>query len=601
MQESADRLSSRVLSLVQTLALGWAIVSFTASSLGVLGWLNAWSVAALLVPLSVFGWWRSLPERRFRRFAQELRGAWRRLLPMDRKLMKVVSIPLGVLILHTINGSLLPEFQHDALSYHLSVAQRWAHTGVSAMYPSNINSLLTLAVEASYAVVMLYANGTLCTVIYTELTFMMLAGIAVLVIRYSTVFSCILFLATVVPLFAMSRLTVPVETKNDNIVTLWLFSGVVILFQTLDQKRVDFKELGLAGFFLGMAATGKIIAGAFATPIVLCVMFSTVRNVGWKKAFPPLAILVLFGIFAYLPWGVRGFYYSISPIFPIGARVFTPNAPLQHAVNEALVLYGFYPKTLEGLRFALTEDLPYKFSILFTNQNILISLFPLLFLATFFKRGTLWSTIRITLIWWAFLFLWMSGGRIIRFGFIGLPIVGPVMGLMFDKLLGLRPKLRMIVFVSLLLACFGSYARWTIVWANQDAVRWPFHPILLRQQVLEYAQKTESRQLHVGFILAQDYLPEKATVLAPQSGYPYHLHRNVIIPENTAVWESDNPQDEYRKLVEQQIDYVLYEHWAARYPITDSLVEGGFLVEIPVPDFPEGFRLFRVEIVGKPN
>ncbi|MCU1337258.1 MAG: glycosyl transferase, family 2 [Bryobacterales bacterium] len=263
---------------------------------------------------------------------------------MERSEACALAVLLFVLGAHFL-AALKPEISADGLSMHLALPMavardtRWAfdfHLNSWALMPAGADSLYTAA----------YLLGGEDAAHLLNFAFLVLMCILLAHAARRWVSPAQSWL--IAALFASTPL-VQLVTGSLFVENVW---AAMILAATLALARYlekgQQRDLILTGAFVGAAMAVKLIAGAFAAPIVIIAMAAALGKRQWKAAVTATVLLALFAAPPY----VYAFAKTGNPVFPFANKVFrSPDFDTAKSFSDPRFTAALSWKTPYGITF----------------------------------------------------------------------------------------------------------------------------------------------------------------------------------------------------------------------------------------------------------
>lgn len=258
-------------------------------------------------------------------------------LPMLRELLKsarerhayFLVLFAFIFLLRALTAS-LPARHGDPLLYHLLGPRLWMEAGGFTMHEQLPNALLASTWEVLYLWPQLfwYSAKPLFGLVEAQLfsqwlhLFLAWAGGAVLVMRLFRGFlrPILLPFAGLAALFVSGLHWTAPLAKNDVGIAFWALGAVVYFMEAL-QRRSCTRAL-LAGFFAGLAISGKITALLTLGPLLLACLVTAKAWRSWRITIPVISAGALGFIGGALPLYARNYLLSGNPFFPMFPALF---------------------------------------------------------------------------------------------------------------------------------------------------------------------------------------------------------------------------------------------------------------------------------------
>lgn len=597
--------------LLRRIALGMAMVSFTASLLGTVALLTlAWPV---LLIVALYGLSRAHHTRDLSLALNSIRHVHKRLrrFPFGSRMLAYLPIgAFGVLSINAILGGLSPPMGHDAMWYHLAVPRQWTFSVRIDAYPDIMPSNYPLAGNTLYALLLqARGNAALCNVFYAAsgvlLLLTMIAVTGVLTSRFQyparnwiAAFVC---LAVWVPVVARESLIAPTMAQNDIFAMLWLAVGYAELW-SCSQRTVRIRSLVTAGFLLGTAAAAKlVVVMAVAVSPLVPLLIACRIGPGQLHRFLPSVLVSLGLCIGYFPWALRAALTNGMPLFPLLSSLFPPSPDYAIALRASHEWNGLLAPGRTGLAGAW-HNLTYKLSAAASTGASGVYMFAVLAsVGTLLLRGSQRVYCALLLLFTMALVLMQGGLEVLRYFSLYFPLAAPALAWITLDLLHRirRPALPIIAAVSLL--TYGGYAVRQLIHASHPIFDYRYRPVLSDVDLRRRAHVTELGLYYLGHTAWQSRVPHHARVFLPDSHFPFYLDRDTLWNDLATQggvadrWKSMTQEEAEEFLEQMQIDAVLY----TKLPPTSvplqlrSGLAQGTIREVPPPaDSPPGWRLF---------
>ena len=262
----------------------------------------------------------------------------------DRREAGALAALLFVLFAHLL-AALKPEISADGLSMHLALPMavaregRWAfdfHLNSWAVMPAGADSLYTAA----------YLLGGEAAAHLLNFAFLVLT--CVLLTRAARRWVSPAQAWLIAALFASTPLVqlVTASLFVENVWSAMIVGATLSLMRYWNDGRR--RDLLLTGIFTGAAVSVKLIAAAFAAPIVLLASLALFRKRAWAAAGLAGGLLVLFAAPPYL----YAFEKTGNPIFPFSNALFrSPDFDASKSFSDPRFVAPFSWKTPYDLTF----------------------------------------------------------------------------------------------------------------------------------------------------------------------------------------------------------------------------------------------------------
>ena len=296
------------------IAFGFATINFILLFIGLFGQLNVLSVSIVYilvacVTLIQFPVGVSTVKRYFVQFRElDLKNAWFLLL-----------IPLMILIVLNLVGSLAPPSVADALRHHLAASQYYARTGEFEFIPIlfwNVPGFLHI----TYVTEILLINDIAPAV--THFAFSLLSTLAIFALGRRLIDWKVGLLAAVIFYSLPMSIELSVSPMVEMCAVFFVILGLYSLCNAINGKT--FFWIAISGLLIGVASSTKIWA-IMAIPAGLgFILFS--KRVGGiyfdKNKILLIGIFIFTSLVILSPWLIRNFIESGDPFWPLGYPVF---------------------------------------------------------------------------------------------------------------------------------------------------------------------------------------------------------------------------------------------------------------------------------------
>ena len=531
--------------------------------------------------------------------------------PFERVTTALVSLWVAALSVNVILGGLAPDLSHDPMWYHLAVPGQWAITGRAAAFAGVFPSNYPLAFEALYAALLLSGDDVLCSVLAAQVTLAVLMAMIVMTWRWLGWRGAVIAAAVAVPGVAALTALAPVGVKNDRFASLTLLLGCGVLFDRLrpDGGATHKREWVVAGALLGTATAAKTLSAGFWLP-VSAVWFAAMlgRGGGVRALMKDVSLVAAGALAAYLPWALRAFQYSGDPFFPYGAAIFPVRESYAAAYEAVRSLNVLAAPFAPGLGGAFGAGLREKLDLVWNSGDFMLGLGIVSGIVALTAREYFWRIQGATLLSLYVFFVMVQGkNEIVRYMAVGYPLMAPaVAGLILRVSLRQATGRRDLLVAGLRVAAVWTYSSQQKRYAAFDTIQWKWQPVVSSAQRAAFAAHAEKGEFYLGFERVRPRIEADATVLLPDSCYPFHLRRR-------AVWSDESvgrtqPVVPLRWSAAQIMEFLTRN--GIRYivltrPGADSrygaMQAQGWIEPIPIPNAVDGhWALFRVRKTPEP-
>lgn len=232
-------------------------------------------------------------------------------------------LPSVLLLLHLFLAALTPEVRADPLTYHVSLALRYAVTGSTAPCEWNLFSYFPSNQEMLYSLGFLFARDTAAKLVCFSHGVLLIAGVALLARR--------MFGARVMPLAVLLLLllhwTAYLASTCYVDITLALYE-LLALFCVMVALKKDRRGLWcLGGVFAGLAMGTKytvipLLIGPLGAALFLLWVFRRTFR------FSNLVLLGVVAVLVFAPWMGRNIAATGNPVFPLMTDLFGPQGAM---------------------------------------------------------------------------------------------------------------------------------------------------------------------------------------------------------------------------------------------------------------------------------
>jgi dolichyl-phosphate-mannose-protein mannosyltransferase len=302
----AARAPGKSVEFLMCLAFGIGLTGFLSLILGLSGYLNPnlyaiWELIGLVLFLFALRNWRPTSFPRMEGSIWNIMGAAILLL------FVVIEIPFVV----------APDISTDTIAYHLLIPKLYiAHGGIYHI-PLLVEAYYPNLAELNYVPLLLLTNEFVCKALHFCI------GICVLTLlgkltslagaRKGNLLAPALFLSMPVTAIHIAW------AWNDFIFVLFVLLFLTCLIQYHQSDKSSFRELLLAGIFLGLASWTKYTFVLFFLATLL-ILFFGYKRWNWNVRHYPV-FFISFGLLA-LPWMLQNWMFTGNPFYPFLHHVF---------------------------------------------------------------------------------------------------------------------------------------------------------------------------------------------------------------------------------------------------------------------------------------
>ncbi|MFN8562310.1 MAG: glycosyltransferase family 39 protein [Anaerolineae bacterium] len=277
-------------------------------------------------------------------------------LATRNKLIDLIYLTIVIICLVIVYiEALVPEFQFDAVYYHLPVPKVYLEQGQLIEMPYSFRSYLPKGFEMLFLLGLGIGN-------HSEIAAKLFSFAAMVVpclylyafvrniLKRIGISALAIALFATAPLIAWSGSTAYVDVG----MTMFAFAAVYSYFRWREEKSNGW--LALIGFFGGYTLSIKVQAVFIVTPLFIFIGFELLRTRRWTVALRQLAWLIVPAIVVGLPWYLITFLWTGNPLYPLYNRIF--RSPYWHLENpmftQALYGLGVGPPALLALFWNIT-------------------------------------------------------------------------------------------------------------------------------------------------------------------------------------------------------------------------------------------------------
>ena len=296
------------------IAFGFATINFILLFIGLFGQLNVLSVSIVYilvacVTLTQFPVGVSTVKRYFVQFRElDLKNPWFLLL-----------IPLMILIVLNLVGSLAPPSVADALRHHLAASQYYARIGEFEFIPIlfwNVPSFLHI----TYVTEILLINDIAPAV--THFAFSLLSTLAIFALGRRLIDWKVGLLAAVIFYSLPMSIELSVSPMVEMCAVFFVILALYSLCNAINGKT--FFWIAISGLLIGVASSTKIWAIMTIPAGLVFILFS--KRAGGiyfdKNKILLIGIFIFTSLVVLSPWLIRNFIESGDPFWPLGYPVF---------------------------------------------------------------------------------------------------------------------------------------------------------------------------------------------------------------------------------------------------------------------------------------
>lgn len=324
--------------IVSAAALGLGFLSIVFLLLGLAGWLNFWTVAALLaigLALALSRWVMARRALALHPLSTRWLWLWLAVMPVLSMTLMAAMVPPGVLWRGEPNG-------YDVVEYHLQVPREWYEAGRITPLEHNVFSYMPMNVEMQYLAAMELRGGPWAGMYlsqYLHMAFMVLTVLAIYGFSGQSGGPASAVLAAVAAaLVPWLSLLAPIAYNEGGLLLFGTLSiGWAMRGMSCRKAAACGAPLVLAGLFAGLACGTKLTAVPMvlvAIPIAWIAVWIIGRfnwnpEPGTRNPIPSVILFVIAGLLAFCPWLIRNQLWAGNPVFPelmplLGSDYFTP-------------------------------------------------------------------------------------------------------------------------------------------------------------------------------------------------------------------------------------------------------------------------------------
>ena len=229
------------------------------------------------------------------------------------KLVTLIAIAIAFM------GALAPEFEYDALWYHLWLPDQWLQKGSPVDIVHEYISLYPLTWELIYGIAMSFGGPIAAKLLH----FSMLPLTSLLVFQIARFAAPKASPWIAVALFATLPTVIWQATTSYIDLALTFYTGMAIYALMQYTRKKSWSSLALAAIFLGLALAIKhlaLIVWLFAISGVGLWLWVEKRS--WRQTYQAVIFLGGISLLFPLPWYLRSWAASGNPIFPELFRLF---------------------------------------------------------------------------------------------------------------------------------------------------------------------------------------------------------------------------------------------------------------------------------------
>ncbi len=367
--------------------------------------------------------------RQARGVARALRrapGRWRGLARPE----KAISVLAGVVVLVAGILALTPPFGYDSLMYHLPVPRQVLESGSlpREVPDGNWHAAGPLGGENFFLLCLALGSDTAPQVLHVGAAVLCGAAAFALARRYGSPGSPwrsvgVLLTMPVLPLWA----------AQANVDFFWALYEVMAVYALLlwwEAPR-DARPLALAGVLSGLALAAKYLALPLPGILAAVVLWRGVSSVGRATTARALALYLAIALAVASPWYLKNWAYLGNPVYPfyLGARDLSPQMRSWIAEYNGQA-FGCGRSVRDWLLLPWNLYVHHAaFSASYAGLDYLSSLFPLLVLLPFVRRGQGRGLDRVLALVVGLRFAaWAVGSQQTRFLLPLLPLLGAATG-----------------------------------------------------------------------------------------------------------------------------------------------------------------------------
>lgn len=249
-------------------------------------------------------------------------GNQKRSAPMRQRVLDtcLALLGLGSLLCVLPANTLVPPHEWDEIAYHMALAKIYVQSHGLVYLPYVLPSNWPLSTEMLFAAGLLLGSELVAHFITWWMTLWTAWGLYLIGRRFLS--------RRIGWLAAMLYLTVPLVKRLTGSglidVSLAFYGTAAILAYARYRQNRSLGWAGLSGLFSGLAASSKLMGGAY--PLILGLLIVLDSQVSprlhWRTLLTRLGIFWGFGLLMVGPWYLRSYAYTGNPIWPFLYSVF---------------------------------------------------------------------------------------------------------------------------------------------------------------------------------------------------------------------------------------------------------------------------------------
>ncbi|MGC8741465.1 MAG: hypothetical protein ACP5UB_08410 [Candidatus Sumerlaeaceae bacterium] len=542
---SSASLLPRSIAVVQTIAHGFGMLGLVALLLGLTRALSPTVLQVVLFMATaafVAVAWRA---RLSFRFASLPLGFSMRQLSSHHWLIITVS---ALCLANVTIGALAPDASQDSLWYHLSCARAWLHWHAPYAWPTVYPSGYNLHGSLLYAYALSIGDEIDCSILYAVFGLLTFTGVAAYARDWFGWRAALWGWFLCATAYATYVWFVPINTGSDLMAAMFATLGVLAALDTLrydDDHPRHRAQRNAAAWLLGWGVVTKLtVLGYVLLPVAAVLVVNTLgmpmRSVPaehrsgakvWQGAIDFLLFLCIAAI-PLLVWSVRSIFYGAgNPFFPL-FRDLLPLKPEFALTRRNLAINTMYPLSLQGFA-EVCRNIPNKLTYAMVARSPGVLFHASLGLGLIVSRHKLWRAIGVIAVLQWVVFFWSRGFcETIKYFSVCFPAAFVFVAARvahFEESSLATPALKRFALLAGIMLLSYIYAARQIEWGHYKTINWPYRPILRHKERLVYLS-TKPYQLENIWLYdaANQLLPSHATVLFPDSAYPFYLNRKYI-------------------------------------------------------------------------
>jgi len=385
-------IKSDLLKFIFRCALGWNILVFLIHVLGLISFLNIF----VYIFLSIFGLVLFIIVKRkecYKFIVNKLPKYWKNFITILRE-NKFVSCLLIIFVILLFIVALAPVSKTDELNYYYYFVKRIVAVGGLSFDYFQVVSFQPMAQQLWYVPVYGLSAHEAPALLNLFTSFLIIVVSFFWLRKYiASTFALLAVVATYINLNAISIYAAP----QDNVSTwLWGLIALIVTYEFLYSKH-DKRKLNTTFLILGLIyATACLIKITNLPLIALCILVVLYKTVKNKWGITRTAMMVIpFAIF-YLPFLIKAYLWTGSPLFPALINLFGSTTFDVSAMNVYIKRPSpGWPNNLTGIKDVLVAM--FKHNIKYNLSPLLIFSAPIAWFYLYKKK--IYAIASITLLY----------------------------------------------------------------------------------------------------------------------------------------------------------------------------------------------------------